>query len=128
MPIHYEIAPERKLIRTRCVGDTRYAEVLEHFRKLAAEPALPQPLNVLLDLSKLESLPESDQLRTVAGEVEALAGPVRWGAIAIVAESDLLFGMARMFGILAEGHFRQTGVFRSLAEAEAWLAPQLGSG
>jgi len=41
-----------------------------------------------------------------------------------VVDRDALFGMARMWGILAEGSFAAVNVFRSTAEAEAWLEAQ----
>jgi hypothetical protein len=124
VPISYEIDRDHKLIRTRCVGSTTFAEVLDHFQALGAEPALPEPLNVLLDLSELTAAPESHQVRAIADEVRAFRTKLSWGAIAIVAISDLNFGMSRMLAILAEDHFANTGVFRRLAEAEDWLRSQ----
>lgn len=127
MPITYEIDRTRGVIRTRCIGATTHAEVTGHFRTLHSDPDLPEHLNVLLDLSELTSAPERDQLRAVASEVKELRDRVQWGAIAIVAESDLLFGMSRVFGIFSEGHFAQIGVFRGPAEAERWLEAQLAA-
>jgi hypothetical protein len=121
VPVSYEIDRDRGLVRTRCVGATTLPEVLAHFRELAAEPALPEPLDVLLDLSELTAAPASDQVRTIADEVRAFRSKLDWGAIAIVARSDLVFGVSRMFGIVAEDQFANTGVFRSLSEAEDWL-------
>ena len=124
MPIEYEIDRKRGLVRTRCVGETTLAEVMEHFRILHDDPALPQRVNVLLDLSELTSVPEREQLRTIVGHVKALRSELRWGALAIAARSDLLFGMSRVFGIFVEESFTNTGVFRRPAEAEVWLASQ----
>ena len=121
MTISYEIDRERGVLRTRCLGHTTLPEVLDHFAALAAQPDLPRGLDVLLDLSQQVAAPERDQLRAVAGEMKDLTSKLGWGAIAIVATTDLMFGMSRMLGIFAEGHFSNTGVFRSLAEAERWL-------
>jgi hypothetical protein len=121
MTISYEIDRERGLIQTRCLGKTTLDEVLDHFAELDARPDMPQGIDVLLDLTEMENAPGREQLRTVAGEVRELTPKLRWGVIAIVAPGDLLFGMSRMFGIFSEGHFANTGVFRTLPEAQRWL-------
>lgn len=43
------------------------------------------------------------------------------GPVAIVATDATTYGMARMYSILAEAENLVTNVFRSVAEAEAWL-------
>jgi hypothetical protein len=79
-------------------------------------------VNVLLDLRDTTSEPQSHQMRAAAGEVEELAGRVRWGACAIVAASDMLYGMSRVFEVFASEAFGESRVFRELVEAEIWLA------
>jgi hypothetical protein len=122
MPVTYEFDRALALVRTRCTGDVTFAEVLEHFRELGRDASLPARLDVLLDLTGMRSIPESDQLRSVAGEVERLRERVGWGCCAIVASRDVLFGMSRMFQVFAEEHFAESNVFRGCEEAERWLA------
>jgi len=76
---------------------------------------------VLLDLSESASVPESRQLQDVSQQIGRIRQTVRFGACAIVAPSDVLFGMSRMFEVLAEKWFRETRVCRARAEGEAWL-------
>jgi hypothetical protein len=122
VPVVYEIDRELGLIRTRCRGNVTFAEVLGHFRELENDPSLPARLDVLLDLTGMQSIPESDQVSSAAREVEVLRRKVAWGACAIVASSDILFGMSRMFHALVEAQFANSNVFRDLAGAERWLA------
>ncbi len=122
VPVSYQIDRELALIRTRCRGDVSFAEVVDHFRELQSDPSLPARLDVLLDLTEMQSIPESDQLQSVAREVAHLKGKLEWGACAIVARSDLLFGMSRIFHAFAEAHFARSNVFRDLEAAERWLA------
>jgi hypothetical protein len=68
------------------------------------------------------SVPESDQLRSVAREVGQLRHRVAWGSCAIVASRDVLFGMGRMFQVFAEQHFASSNIFRRIDEAERWLS------
>jgi hypothetical protein len=124
MPIHHEIDRERGLIRTTCAGDVGLEAVSRHFRALAAERDLPDPLDVLLDLSELGSAPESEQIQVIAGEIARMVGKIRWGACAIVAARDLLFGVGRVLEARAEESFDSIRVFRDRASAEAWLASE----
>jgi hypothetical protein len=122
MPVTYKIYPAERLIRTRCFGDVTPQEVADHFQELARDPNRPDRLNVLLDLTDETSLPETYQLRVVSGQIKELLRIIRFEALAIVASSWALFGMMRVFAVLAEDYFSAIRVFRTTAEAEAWLA------
>jgi hypothetical protein len=124
MPIHHEIDRARSRIRTICSGPVAFNEVVEHFRLLEAEPSLPSPLDVLLDLSALTGVPDGAQIQLVAAEIGRLREKIRWGACAIVASSDLVFGVSRVLEARAEDHFFAIQVFRELAAADAWLGTQ----
>ena len=125
MTVHYEVDESAALIRTSCVGDVTLDQVLDHFRELEADPIRPaRLLNVLLDLSDCASTPEPDQLRAVSGQIALVEESLRFGACAIVAPRDVVFGLARMFEVFAGDHFQSTHVCRSRAEAEEWLRSQ----
>jgi len=124
MPVTYSIDADRRMIRTTCSGKVAFQEVIDHLRALERDPACPDRVNVLLDLSATETLPESRQVTAVSAELGRTGMIVRFDACAIVASSDALFGMMRMFEVMAQEHFRASRVFRSTAEAEAWLMSQ----
>lgn len=124
MPVTYSIDGGSRIIRTVCSGAVTFPEVLEHFQSLGADPACSGMLDVCLDLSETTSLPEARQIQSVSEALAAVRSKAQFRACAIVARSDALFGMMRMFSIFAEKHFRAIHVFRSSAEAEAWLASQ----
>jgi hypothetical protein len=124
MPVLYRIDAALGLIRTRCVGDVTFSEVAEHFRALEADPDCPERLDVLLDLRETSSLPTDLQLKAVSEEIARIRRTVQFGACAIVASSDVLFGTAKVFEVVAARVFRVTDVFRGPAAAEAWLAEQ----
>ena len=124
MPIRHEIDRERCLIRTTCAGAANLEEVLRHFRQLEAEGDLPDPLDVLLDLSAVDSVPESDQIQRIAAEISRMLGKIRWGICAIVATRDLVFGVSRVLEARSEEFFVATQVFRDAAAAEAWLGSE----
>lgn len=124
VPITYQIDVANKIIRTKCVGAVTLEDVICHFRTLESVPGNPEQLEVLLDLREQTSIPTKDNLLEVADEIHRIRNTVRFGACAVVVSTEVLFGMLRMFGVFAERYFRATAVFRTLAEAEAWLASE----
>jgi hypothetical protein len=99
-------------------------DVVDHFKTLKDDPACVGQLDVLLDVSQADAVPESNQLRVVSSELAAIRGKVQFGMCAVVATSDPMFGMMRIFSVFAEQAFRMIQVFRETAEAEAWLVSQ----
>jgi len=124
MPVTYVIDKGQKTIQTRCTGNVTFDEVVDHFRVLEQDPECPERLDVLLDLTNLTSIPNADQLTGVSDAIGRTLEKVRFDACAIVAPTDLLFGVSRVFEVLAEGRFRMTRTFRRFNEAESWLAEQ----
>jgi hypothetical protein len=124
MAVTYTINAKEKLIRTNCTGNVTVREVIDHFRSLEGDPACPDSLDVLLDLSETTSLPFSGEISAVAVEISRIKKKVRFNICAIVATRDALFGMLRMFSVVAGPDFRAIRVFRVAAEAEQWLASE----
>jgi hypothetical protein len=122
VPITYQIDSDKKLIRTKAVGQLTAQEVINHFWTLARDARYPECPDVFLDLSEVDSLPKTHQLSIVVGEMKRIGAKLRFGTCAILTSRDALFGMMRMFEALAEEFFRETRTFRNATEAEAWLA------
>jgi len=119
MPIPYRIDTAEAIIRTHCVGDITLQEVLAHFDEIENDPDCPERLDVLLDFSELGSTPSIFQLLSVTDRIRS--AKVRFGSVAIVAKTDLFYGVARMFATLAETQFFRARVFREFLQAEFWL-------
>jgi hypothetical protein len=124
MPVTYTINAEQKLIHTKCVGNVTFQEVITHFRTLEHDPACPDSLDVFLDLSETTSLPFAGQISAVAVEISRIKKKIRFNICAVVATRDALFGMLRMFSVVAGPYFTSIRVFRVASEAEGWLASQ----
>jgi len=124
MPVKYKIDKANRIIRTRCTGLVTIEEVVDHFRVLELDPDCPDRADVLLDLSEEISIPEKANLQKIAEEIRRIRGRVQFGTCAIIAGTDALFGMLRMFEVFAEQYFRESFVFRTVDEAEVWLASQ----
>jgi hypothetical protein len=124
MPITYEINRAASLIRTRCYGHVTLADVRDHFKVLALDPDRPDHLDVFLDLREMTSPIKAEEIREASKTISRVPPSLRFGACAVVAERDALYGMSRMFSVFAEPFFRVIQAFRSAPEAEAWLAEQ----
>ncbi len=121
MPVTYQIDAARERIHTMCSRPLTFTEVVDHFRTLKVDPACTGHLDVLLDVSDADSLPATNQLGAVSAELSAVRAKVEFGLCAIIAPQDAMFGVMRMFEILAGPYFRAIRVFRRADEAEAWL-------
>jgi hypothetical protein len=79
----------------------------------------------LVDLTAVTELQmSSPEVRAIVEVDRRLARLMPDAVVAVVAPADAAFGLARMWEILAEGIGWPTGVFRTVAEAEAWIRSQ----
>jgi hypothetical protein len=122
--VTYNIDVNKRTVRTKCIGPVTINEVIDHFRALQQDPDCPELLDVFLDLSELDSLPETSDISAVVNVVKRLRDQVRFGTCAILARRDAVFGMMRIFEVMAEECFRVTRTFRDADQAETWLVLQ----
>src|SRR5688500_15371689 len=121
MPASYEIDTERKLVLSRIWGAPTQEEILDHGRRLRADPCFQPDFRQLLDLTELKEIRiSSERVRQAAHEQFFSPGVRR----ALVAHSDAAFGMARMYAIASEGSGQTIEVFREFDAAKAWLGVQ----
>lgn len=121
MPITFSIDMRTSLIRTIGFGDVTPAEIDEHFTQLAKVWPRGARLDVLLDLSGCTSLPQILQLQAVVSRIQMFGGRKRFGVCAIVASRELLYGLLRVFELLADRRFVAIRVFRNQPAAMIWL-------
>jgi len=124
MPVTYRVDTVGRMITTTCSGEVRLDDVLAHFRQLEQDPACAGQLDVLLNVSDARIAPQAQQLSAVSGAVSMIRHKVQFRFCAVVAARDIMFGVMRMFEVLAGKYFRAIRVFRDQAEAEAWLGAQ----
>ncbi len=119
MPVNHSVDVNRPLVYTVFNGDVGEADFVEHLRSLSGDPLYDASMPELVDLRDVTSVSVSpDMIGTSA----------RWplhsvfARRAVVAPTDLLFGLSRMYqayrGEVGDTQFR---VFRSLAPALEWL-------
>jgi len=116
--IDSQIDTQRRLVFTTVQGDIDLAAALDHTDRLRAHPDFDPAMNQLFDMRAVGQISlTADDLRTIAA-ANVLGPGVRR---AVVAPTDLSFGVARQleFFLTPAGH--EVQVFRDIDEARQWL-------
>jgi hypothetical protein len=122
---YYEIDKERRLVTTTAAGVITLAAIWAHQERLAKDPDFDPSFAQLLDITQVRKVElSSEEIRRAAGR-SVFASNTRLG---IVASSNFVYGIARMFQILREMN-GDSGiqVFRERDEALAWVLGRDGA-
>lgn len=119
MPATYRIDSDRGVVITTLQGRVTDRDLADHQRQVRADPAFHPGLDQLVDGRAIT------EVRVTSGGVRAVAvsdyfaeGTRR----ALVMDSDVAYGMARMFEMLRASGPEEVRVFRTIGEAQVWLA------
>ena len=119
MPISYRIDAEAGLVRTVAHGVLTDADLMSMKEQLARDPAFVAGMHQLSDVRGIERLDVSaDGIRSFVAHDRRHAERFAGHRMAIVANADVVFGMARMYQTMSHV---DVGVFRSVEEALAFL-------
>jgi hypothetical protein len=118
MGMSYTIDAARRLVLTRAWDTLTFRELRDVMTAIAADPAFDPQFASLADLSRVKAV-EVDPTEVASVALAPVFGPMTRRAI--VAPTDLAFGMARMFATYAGQASQDVRVFRDMAAAEAWL-------
>lgn len=120
--IQYRILRDHKLIAICNWGRTSLEDIVKLRQALLNDPLFSPNYDAIVDSTQLENIPTRDEIDTLnATRMAADSHP--GGKIAIIASSDLLFGISRMHETVSEiyGNTRNSCVFRDSASALDWL-------
>lgn len=130
MPIEYRIDREQRRVLARSVGTLTDEDVFRYQYEVWSRPDVAG-YDELMDMSDVGEIvvPSATRIRELAqlsADMDPRTGPTRF---AIVAPSDLSFGLGKMFesfrDVMVHGT-RQVGVFRTMEDALAFL--RVGAG
>jgi hypothetical protein len=123
VPIHYTIDPERRALAATIKGLLRDGDLLDFARSLLADPQRRLADHRLYDLRDIEPGSEvtPEAIRELAGFLGEMADQANRGKMALIADTDFAFGMARMYQSYRVDGLDRIRVFRSPDEAWAWL-------
>lgn len=125
MPIDVRIDHERKLVVARVHGAMSDEETFGYQRRVWSDPEVAG-YDELVDMTAVGAihLPSSARARELAALSASMDIPGPETKMAIIAPTDEAFGLGRMFEMMRElqpGSRRKVGVFRTEAEAMAFL-------
>lgn len=125
MPIEYRVDHERRVILSRIHGTLTDEDAFGYQAALGSQPDLAG-YDELADMTDVVEivLPSPDRVRDLAWFSATMDRPDRPSRIAIVAPTDLAFGLGRMYEAYRSAHpgsNRNVGVFRTRSEALAFL-------
>jgi hypothetical protein len=121
MPVQYSLQ-ERVLI-IEATGAYEPQDIIRAFLDGLRDPSCPQPVGLLLDVTHSKSLATrpAAEIRGVAEFLGPYAERIG-GRCAVVAPSDVAFGLSQMGAAYSRGVGVEARAFRSRDEALQWLA------
>jgi hypothetical protein len=118
MPCGYSIDLARSLVLSRGWGVVTDRELLAHVRTLTVDPRYARSFCQLADLRDVTDVEiTASTIREMVKLNPFGAGARR----AVVVTSDVVFGMARMYQILADESPHELKIFRKMDDALQWL-------
>lgn len=117
----YELDRPRRRVLVRVSGETSGRELTAGLRAIMADPDFSPAFSALIDLRMVEKTPSVGELRELAITVRA-AATVTGARRAIVTEHEVFYQVAQLFELFTAGAASRYRVFRSMGEAEDWLA------
>ncbi|MGE5176012.1 MAG: hypothetical protein ACM3JJ_06505 [Hyphomicrobiales bacterium] len=118
MPGSYWIDLARGIVFSRGYGTVTDGDLLAHAKALGADPRFRATFRQIVDFRDLsEIMVTSDGVRSLA-QIHPFH---RQAHRAIVVSSDAVFGLTRMFALLADADPEHFGIFRSLEPAMEWV-------
>jgi hypothetical protein len=125
MPIEYEIDFDRRLVLARGIGTFTDRDVFDYQREVWSRPEV-SGFDELVDMTEVQhiALPSTGRVRDLAWLAALMDAPVKTSKFAIVAPTDVAFGLGRMYEAYRGSEPRSTksvGVFRTMKEALEFL-------
>lgn len=119
--INHRIFPELELIAICNWGKTSVKEIMKFVQVLHGDPDYSRSYDSMVDCSQMDIIFTRDEIDTLAGN--QINTSLSVGRVAIIAPSDIQFGISRMHEIVSEVQESplKMGVFRDNISALKWL-------
>ena len=121
MPHRITFVPELEVVVGRFSGSISLAELENALDEVAREPWFHSRLKLIADFRGCSTAMTGNEVHTFAGyarRADLAWGDTRW---AVLASSDLIYGLSRIYMAITAGYQVQTHVFRTAQEADDWL-------
>ena len=120
MPVTYRF--DANIVVLEMVGEYSMDEVRQTILNSISDPKFPANTCLLIDLSESQSIYKrsTEEVKAMAQYIASLGERFN-NRIALVAHSDLPYGLMRMSSVGSEERGVKSAVFRTVAEARKWL-------
>jgi hypothetical protein len=112
---------EGEFLYTTIEGETGYEEVKSYLDELMVDPAFRPGMPGVIDCRRVKSLFSILDLRRTAADARTRPQMQVPGRAAVIASSNIIYGLLRMYEVFNEGNPSQTRVFREPGPAMEWL-------
>ena len=119
MPLTFRVDKHDGILRSRGSGSLTVQDLLDYFSATRADPDYDASMHRVMDLRAVTQLPSSEEIRSLAAFARSNA-PVDSVRMAIIAPTDLAFGVSMMFKAFV-GYGERLEVVRDETEAMDWL-------
>jgi hypothetical protein len=119
MSIHYFRDQADNWLITTAEGVVTFEDINAHLDLEERSGDLNRP--ELIDARNASTSITAEQVRLLAHRAAGMLSRVRLGPSALVTNDDVVFGMARMYSVFAEGAGAVVEVFRDIDAASRWL-------
>ena len=125
MPISYNVEIAERVVHTRAWGMLCNEDLRDYYRTLMSDARFRPDTSCLVNL---------EDVKVFALDSRVIAEVAAWPVFdvgvrrAIIAPSDVAFGLSRMFSVHAERVGQNVAVFRTDVAAELWLSSPAEAG
>jgi len=119
MPIEYSIDPGNGRLLTRANGAVTFRDINAHLDLEEHNRDLNRA--ELIDARNAVAQLTPDEIRLLVGRAADMLRTLELGPTAIVTTDDVVFGMARVYALLAERVGVSAEAFRDVQSAADWL-------
>lgn len=120
MPISFYYDPEQNVMFTDATGSVSLDDIMTYYAEVERMGINPQH-SVLADFTKADTNLSYDDVGRMASRRQDLSREAGSMKIAVVANADLVFGIARMYGAMLSDKCFEVNTFRDRAQALQWL-------
>jgi len=118
MPVDYKIEADKRLVIVRYYGHLKLEEVIAIRQKGASDPDFDPAYNIIDDISAVESSDINyEMIQRVAAQSVAKKGVRR----ALIVQTDLQRGMAKIYKVLSESVGHHFEIFEDYKAGMDWV-------
>jgi hypothetical protein len=124
MPVSHFVDSTRGILFIIRSGAIDTHDENRSFQEIDDDPLVVSGIPVIVDCTGVDPPDTAEIIHYIANHAMHLAQRLKHGPLAFVVNSDVQYGMVRMYELLMESIHADTEIFRSVQDAIDWLELQ----